>query len=368
MSIKVVTVVGARPQFIKAAAVSRAIRDDRAHRLHEVIVHTGQHFDDNMSKVFFEELSIPAPDYDLQISGGSHGEMTGRMLTEVERVLQAERPDWVLVYGDTNTTLAGALAAVKLHQPVAHVEAGLRSFNRRMPEEINRIVADRVSTLLFCPTGTAAANLRNEGIVDGVHLCGDVMFDVSLFYRDRARERSQVVKTAGLEAKRFALATCHRAENTDDRQRLEAILSALQRISNEMPVVLPLHPRTRKMIGEFALDRLLAGVTVLEPQSFLDMIALEQAAALILTDSGGVQKEAFFFEVPCVTFRDETEWVETVDAGANALAGADTDRIVAAARSARDGGRGPRPRPYGNGRAAECMVDVLTRSGESHGH
>jgi len=368
MSIKVVTVVGARPQFIKAAAVSRAIRDDQSRRIHEVIVHTGQHFDDNMSKVFFEELSIPQPDHDLQISGGSHGEMTGRMLTEVERVLVAEHPDWVLVYGDTNTTLAGALAAVKLHQPVAHVEAGLRSYNRRMPEEINRVVADRVSTLLFCPTETAVKNLRSEGIVDGVHRCGDVMFDVSLFYRDRARERSQVLTTLGLAAGRFALATCHRAENTDDRRRLEAILSALQRISKDMAVVLPLHPRTRKMIGEFALEGLLAGVTVIEPQPFLDMIALEQSAALILTDSGGVQKEAFFFEVPCVTFRDETEWVETVDAGANVLVGADRDRIVSAATSVRARRRDGRPQPYGDGRAAQCIVDVLTRSGESHGH
>lgn len=367
MSIKVVTVVGARPQFIKAAAVSRAIRDDPARRILEVIVHTGQHFDDNMSKVFFEELSIPQPDYDLEISGGSHGEMTGRMLTEVERVLLAERPDWVLVYGDTNTTLAGALAAVKLHQPVAHVEAGLRSFNRRMPEEINRIVADRLSTLLFCPTETAATNLRNEGIVDGVHRCGDVMFDVSLFYRDRARERSRVLTTLGLEQKRFALATCHRAENTDDRHRLEAILAALQRISKDLAVVLPMHPRTRKMIGEFALDALLGGVTVIEPQPYLDMIALEQAAALILTDSGGVQKEAFFFDVPCVTLREETEWVETVNAGANVLVGADGDRIVAAVKSARDDRRASRPQPYGDGQAARCIVDVL-RSGESNGH
>lgn len=361
MSVKVVTVVGARPQFIKAAAVSRVIRGDAARRVREVIVHTGQHFDDNMSKVFFDQLEIPAPDYDLGISGGSHGQMTGRMLEALERVLQAERPDWVLIYGDTNSTLAGALAAAKLHQKVAHVEAGLRSFNRRMPEEINRIVADRVSTLLFCPTATAVTNLRNEGIVDGVHQCGDVMFDVSLFYRDRARERSTVLGSLGLAGRRFALATCHRAENTDDRDRLDAILSALQQISTEVAVVLPLHPRTRKMIDEFGLAALLEGVTVIEPQPFLDMIAVEQAAAVILTDSGGVQKEAFFFEVPCVTLRDETEWVETVDAGANVLVGADRDRIVAAVRRALNGARRAGLQPYGDGHAAHRIVDLLKR-------
>ena len=363
MSVKVVTVVGARPQFIKASAVSRVFRNDPDRRVREVIVHTGQHFDDNMSAVFFDELEIPPPAHDLGIAGGSHGEMTGRMLERLERVLIDEAPDWVLVYGDTNSTLAGALAAAKLHQPVAHVEAGLRSFNRRMPEEINRIVADRVSTLLFCPTRTAVANLHNEGIVDGVHLCGDVMFDVSLFYRERARERSTVLSALGLQGTRFALATCHRAENTDDRGRLESILSALQRIASQVPVVLPLHPRTRKTIDQLALAALLDGVTVIEPQPFLDMIALEQAAAVILTDSGGVQKEAFFFEVPCVTLREETEWVETVDAGANTLAGADCDRIIAAANRALSATLAAAlPRPYGDGRAAGQIVEQLVRS------
>lgn len=360
MSVKVVTVVGARPQFIKAAAVSRVIQHDAAKRIHEVIVHTGQHFDDNMSQVFFDELSIPQPDYDLQISGGTHGDMTGRMLVEIERVLLRERPDWVLIYGDTNSTLAGALAAVKLHQPVAHVEAGLRSFNRRMPEEVNRIVADRVSTLLLCPTETAVTNLRSEGIVDGVHLCGDVMFDVSLFYRDRARERSTVLQTLKLQGTRFALATCHRAENTDDRGRLDAILSALQSIASTVPVVLPLHPRTRKMVDEFAMAPMLDGITVIEPQPFLDMIALEQAAAVILTDSGGVQKEAFFFDVPCVTLREETEWLETVTAGANTLAGADRHRIVASTTRALNVPRHAQlSKPYGNGSAAESIVNLL---------
>ena len=357
--------VGARPQFIKAAAVSRAIRNDPSARIREVIVHTGQHFDDNMSKVFFDELEIPRPDYDLEISGGGHGEMTGRMLERVEQVLLKERPDSALVYGDTNTTLAAALAAVKLHIAVAHVEAGLRSFNRRMPEEINRIVADRVSTLLFCPTETAVANLRNEGIVAGVYQCGDVMFDVSLFYRERARERSEIVASLQLTGRRFALATCHRAENTDDPRRLREILTALQTLSADVPVVLPLHPRTRQKAKAFGLEGLLAGLVVTEPQPFLDMIALEQDAALILTDSGGVQKEAFFFDVPCVTLRDETEWVETVAAGANTLAGADRERILAEARRVLAG----TPRrsasettPYGNGGAAQLIVQELLRS------
>ena len=361
MSVKVVTVIGARPQFIKAAAVSRAIRTDPAARLHEVIVHTGQHFDDNMSTVFFEELEIPRPDYDLEISGGGHGEMTGRMLERIERVLIDEAPDWVLVYGDTNSTLAGALAAVKLHQPVAHVEAGLRSFNRRMPEEINRIVTDRVSTLLFCPTDTAVAHLRGEGIVDGVVQCGDVMFDVSLFYRERARRQSRIVASLGLEGRRFTLATCHRAENTDDPERLHGILGALQELSREVAVVLPLHPRTRQKISEFHFDTLLDGVRVIEPASFLDMIALEQAASVILTDSGGVQKEAFFFHVPCVTLRDETEWVETVVSGVNVTVGADRSRIIAETRQRLASAPSwPEVAPYGDGDAARKIVEVLT--------
>ena len=362
MSVKVVTVVGARPQFIKAAAVSRAIRNDAPGQLREVIVHTGQHFDDNMSQVFFDELDIPAPDYSLGVSGGGHGAMTGRMLEGVERVLTSERPDWVLVYGDTNSTLAGALAAVKLHVPVAHVEAGLRSFNRRMPEEINRVVTDRVSTLLLCPTATAVSHLRSEGIVDGVHQCGDVMFDVSLFYREKARQRSRILETLGLADKRFALATCHRAENTDDPLRLREILAALRELSEQMPIVVPLHPRTRLKVREFGIEELLAPLQVIEPQPFLDMIALEQSAALILTDSGGVQKEAFFFRVPCVTMREETEWVETVEAGVNALAGADASAILAGAHRMLSRDRDAMTRlgsPYGNGDAAQRIRDIL---------
>jgi UDP-GlcNAc3NAcA epimerase len=354
---KIVTIIGARPQFIKAAAISRVIRDRHAGRIEEVLVHTGQHYDDNMSKVFFDELDIPRPRYNLEISGGNHGAMTGRMLEAVENVLLQEKPDWVLIYGDTNSTLAGALAAAKLHMPVAHVEAGLRSFNMRMPEEINRILADRVSAMLFCPTETAVANLQAEGITKGVHNVGDVMYDVALFYREKARSQSKCLQQLNLPEGGFALATCHRAENTDNLERLSGIVSALGRIAERLPVVLPLHPRTRKLIAEHGLSGHMAKLIVTEPLSFLDMVALEQAAQVILTDSGGVQKEAFFYRVPCVTMRDETEWVETVETGWNQLTGADCAKIFAAARNLR------RPAvdvmPYGDGHASRKIVDQL---------
>lgn len=357
---KIVTVVGARPQFIKAAAVSRAIRNDYAGQIDEVLVHTGQHYDDNMSKVFFEELDIPRPKYNLEISGGQHGSMTGRMLEGVENVLLQEKPDWLLIYGDTNSTLAGALAAAKLHIPVAHIEAGLRSFNIRMPEEVNRILADRVSSLLFCPTETAVNNLKAEGVCKGVHNVGDVMYDVALFCRDRAQQNSTVLQTLGLMPGAFALATCHRAENTDDPQRLSSILSALADIATQLPVVLPLHPRTRKLIGDYGLESLLGRLTITEPLPFLDMVALEQSSRLILTDSGGVQKEAFFYGVPCITMRDETEWVETVDLGWNQLVGSSTPSIVSAAN-----GMMQKPpnsvnaSPYGTGKAASDILALM---------
>jgi UDP-GlcNAc3NAcA epimerase len=360
MTIKVAAIIGARPQFIKAAAVSRAIRTEYADRVREVLVHTGQHYDDNMSKVFFEQLDIPHPDYNLGIGGGSHGVMTGRMLESIETVLLTERPDWVLVYGDTNSTLAGALAAVKLHIPVAHVEAGLRSFNMRMPEEVNRMLADRVSTLLFCPTETAVINLRAEGIVAGVYKVGDVMYDVALFYRDRARERSDILKRLGLKAGKFALATCHRAENTDDPIRLREICLGLSDIASSLPVVFPIHPRTRKLIEENRLGPHLERITILEPVSFIDMVALEQAAKLILTDSGGVQKEAFFYGVPCITMRDETEWLETVKSGANRLVGANRDKIRAAVSQSEEKIRAIGPKlPYGTGQAAKAILTHL---------
>jgi UDP-GlcNAc3NAcA epimerase len=354
---KIVTIVGARPQFIKAAAVSRTIRQAHADSVEELLVHTGQHYDTNMSGVFFQELGIPEPAYNLEIAGGSHGEMTGRMLQDIERVLQRESPDWVLIYGDTNSTLAGALAAAKLHIPVAHVEAGLRSWNMRMPEEVNRIVADRLSTVLFCPTSSAVENLRQEGLSRGVHEIGDVMYDVALHYGKRARAESKVLARLELEHRSYALATCHRAENTDDPKRLVEILTGLSRLADHMEVVLPLHPRTRKTVENSGHLSLLTAVKVIEPLAFLDMVALEQAARVIVTDSGGVQKEAFFYGVPCVTMRDETEWVETVQSGWNTLTGADADSIVSASLKAVPST--VRPNFYGDGDAASRVISVL---------
>lgn len=360
MSLKIVTVVGARPQFIKAAALSRAIRSEYAGRIDEVLVHTGQHYDDNMSKVFFEKLDIPHPKYNLGISGHQHGAMTGRMLEGVENVLLQEKPDWLLIYGDTNSTLAAALAAAKLHIPIAHVEAGLRSFNMGMPEEVNRILADRVSSLLLCPTETAAKNLKAEGVNRGVHNVGDVMYDVALFYRDRARQNSTVLQILGLTPGAFALATCHRAENTGDPQRLSSILSALAEIATQMPVVLPLHPFTRKRIGVYGLAPLLGQLTITDPLPFLDMAALEQASRVILTDSGGVQKEAFFYGVPCITMRDETEWVETVDLGWNQLVGAFTPSILSAAsKIMQNPPKSVSEKPYGTGKAASDILALM---------
>jgi len=358
--VKIVTIVGARPQFIKAAAVSRVIRDNYSDKIEEILVHTGQHYDHNMSKVFFEELDIPHPKYNLEISGGQHGVMTGRMLEAIEKVLLAEKPDWVLIYGDTNSTLAGALASAKLHIPVAHVEAGLRSFNMHMPEEINRIVADRVSSLLFCPTEAAVNNLKSEGVTNGVHNVGDVMYDVALFYSDRARQQSVILNNLSVEKGGFALATCHRAENTDNPQRLGEILSALAKVANELPVVFPIHPRTRKLVDEYGFSKFLASLIVTEPLPFLDMVALEQAASLILTDSGGVQKEAYFYGIPCITMRDETEWVETVELGWNQLVSADKLKIHKAYLEHKKlNGAIVDAFPYGKGNAAYQIIQIL---------
>jgi len=319
----VVTIVGARPQFIKAAVVSRAIHghnskyssDQSTEQIQEILVHTGQHYDDNMSKIFFEDLGIPIPDYNLRVGSGSQGAQTGAMLAKIEQVLNVEKPNWVLVYGDTNSTLAGALAAVKLHIPVVHVEAGLRSFNRAMPEEINRIVADQLSTLLLCPSQTAVANLAREGIVCNVHLVGDVTYDALLFAVERARERSQILERLNLTERGFLLATVHRAENTDDSRRLKAIVRALEALGADEPVVFPIHPHTRKLLEEAGIQPRASHLLIIEPVGYLDMIMLEGAARIILTDSGGVQKEAYWLSVPCVTLRDETEWFETADTG-----------------------------------------------------
>jgi UDP-N-acetylglucosamine 2-epimerase len=330
---KVVTVVGARPQFIKAAPVARALR----HAGHtEVLVHTGQHYDANMSSVFFDELALPPPTHHLGIGSGSHGAQTAAMLAAVERVLIDERPDWVLVYGDTNSTLAGALAAAKLHVRVVHVEAGLRSFNRRMPEETNRVVVDHIADLLLVPSPSAVDNLAAEGISRGVHIVGDVMAGALAFAATRAAQRSTILERLGLRDHGYALATLHRAENTDVPHRLKAILQALHALPET--VVVPLHPRTRKAIealGNLGIDGAASEqVKFIEPVGYLDMVALERAARVILTDSGGVQKEAYWLGVPCITLRDETEWVETVQAGWNTLVGADTQRILQAAREA----------------------------------
>lgn len=358
MKTKIATIVGARPQFIKAAAVSRAIRKSYADKIDEVLIHTGQHYDENMSDVFFSELDIPQPKHNLDISGGLHGEMTGRMLASIEAVLIKEKPDWVLIYGDTNSTLAGALAAVKLNIPVAHVEAGLRSFNMRMPEEINRILSDRISSLLFCPTETAVENLGNEGITKGVYNTGDVMYDVALFYQEQAKQQSLILKKLDLVGNQFALATCHRAENTDDPARLEGILSALAEIAQHFPVIFPLHPRTRKLIELHKLTGFLSELIVTEPLAFLDMVAVVQSAKVILTDSGGVQKEAFYYGVPCVTMRDETEWVETIRLGGNTLAGASKSRIVEVALNSTYPSSNDEV-PYGDGSASKQILEII---------
>ena len=355
---KIVTIVGARPQFIKAAAVSRTLRQS----FKEVLVHTGQHYDDNMSQVFFDELGIPRPDYDLGIGSGGHGAQTGAMLAAIEEILLKETPDRVLVYGDTNSTLAGALAAAKLHVPVAHVEAGLRSFNRRMPEETNRVLTDHMADLLFCPSQTAVANLAAEGICKGVHRVGDVMFEALMHAAAVAERKSDALARWALAPGAYALATIHRAENTDDPDRLARVVEALGEVSRRLPVVFPVHPRTRGKLRPLAFP---GDLRLVEPQGYLDMVRLESAAAVVLTDSGGIQKEAYWLRVPCVTLREETEWVETVQQGWNVLAGSDRERIVRSAQSA------VRPKggtdAYQGAGSVERLVEILDNSGLSEG-
>lgn len=321
--LKIVTVLGARPQFIKAAVISSVFSE----QFDEVLVHTGQHYDPNMSDVFFEELHIPKPKYHLDIGSGSHGAMTGAMLTKIEQVLETEKPDFVMVYGDTNSTLAGALAASKLVIPVIHVEAGLRSFNKAMPEEQNRILTDHISNLLFAPTQTAVKNLKQEGISSGVHLVGDVMYDGILHFREIARQKSTILSTLGLSEKGYILCTVHRAENTNDPERLRSIVNGLNAVREK--IVLPLHPRTQKYLQAYGI-RLAEHIHVIDPLGYLDIVMLESAAKKIVTDSGGIQKEAFFLGVPCITLREETEWVETVENGWNVLVGSDGQKIVGA--------------------------------------
>jgi UDP-GlcNAc3NAcA epimerase len=348
---KVVTIVGARPQFIKAAAVNRAIQkfNERKRRIYEILIHTGQHYDYLMDKVFFEELELPNPDYHLGVGSGSHAKQTGMMLERIEGVLEKEKPEMVIVYGDTNSTLAGALAAAKLNIPISHIEAGLRSHNRTMPEEINRLLTDHLSTLLFCPTTQSVKNLMKEGIKDGetkvVKKVGDVMYDSVLYYSKMAEKKSTILKElgpltpnstlptyrglgVGRRNPNYYLATLHRAENTDNPDRLKSILTALNEIGKKVPVILPLHPRTKKMMDAYHLFLKSPRVCLIKPVSYLNMLKLEKNATAILTDSGGVQKEAYWFRVPCLTLREETEWMETVRSGWNVLVGIEQKKIV----------------------------------------
>lgn len=360
---KIVTIVGARPQFIKASAVSRAIASFQGGRspVREVLVHTGQHYDQNMSDIFFQEMEIPKPQYHLEIGGGSHGAMTGLMLQRIEPILIEEKPDWVLVYGDTNSTLAGAIAAVKLHQRVAHVEAGLRSFNRKMPEEINRILTDHSSEVLFTPTDAASKQLVKESIPESkVHQVGDVMYDVALHYRKRAASKTSLVNQLGLRDKEFVLATVHRQENTDDSERLALLMKALISIGESIPVVLPLHPRTRQALDRLGmLSQVVSKLKVIDPVGYLEMIQLESGAKVILTDSGGVQKEAFFYQVPCVILREETEWGELVDRGYNRLVSFSTNDIEKQFQIALNTVVSPDSMIYGDGSSSNKIVSKL---------
>lgn len=414
---KICTIIGARPQFIKAAAVSRAIA---AHNrltpdalvrqiengrsavrnvsrtipeakrsgtpLTEVIIHTGQHYDEAMSSIFFRELAMPKPKYNLNIGSGTHGQQTGKMLAGIEDVLLKEKPDWVLIYGDTNSTLAGALAAAKIHIPVAHIEAGLRSFNRRMPEEINRVVADHLSTVLFCPSQVSVDNLAAEGIplplthnplpitynplpiTSNVLIVGDVMADALTFAVQTSSKTSNILQRLSLKPKQYLLATVHRAENTDDPQRLAGIMDALSEIAKRETVVLPIHPRTKKMLGDNYPSVLTphsshltphASLKFIDPVGYFDIIALEKSARMILTDSGGIQKEAYWLKVPCVTLRDETEWLETIQAGWNILTGANSAKIIKAVKTFKTPAK--HPNLYGNGKTAEKIVKRLVK-------
>lgn len=326
---KIVSIVGARPQFIKCAPVSRELRKEHQ----EILVHTGQHYDANMSDIFFEQLSIPKPDYNLNIGSGSQGEQTGKMLIEIEKVLIKEQPDMVLVYGDTNSTLAGALAAAKLHIPIAHIEAGLRSFDRTMPEEINRVMTDHLSDLLFCPTKTAVDNLAKEGITKGVNLTGDVMVDALQYNLKIAEEKSIILEELNLTNKEYYVATVHRPSNTDSKENLKNIINAFSEIikKSSCPIIFPVHPRTVKFLKSYGLyDSLPEKLVVLQPLPYLDMLLLMSKANKILTDSGGIQKEAYILKIPCVTLRENTEWVETLNDGCNILVGADREKIVLA--------------------------------------
>ena len=354
---KLITIIGARPQFVKAAVVARAIHEynqGNNNKIEEIIVHTNQHYDSNMSDIFFEEMHIPKPNYNLGLGGGQQGAMTGRMLEKIEEILLKENPNCVLVYGDTNSTLAGALAAIKLHIPVVHVEAGLRSFNMNMPEEVNRILTDRISSLLLCPTQTAVDNLYAENIKNNVYNVGDVMYDAVLYYGKIAAPSKMVVE---LVKKKYFLATVHRAENTDDINRLKNIIQALSDISKSKEVILPLHPRTKKILDTHNIS--LHNIRIIEPVGYFDILTLLKNAEGVFTDSGGMQKEAYFFAKPCFTLRDETEWVELVTVGANKLVGANYAKIMQAYEEWRPSKEVFQTKLYGNGDAGEKIVKLL---------
>ncbi len=350
---KIVSIIGARPQFIKCGPVSRELRKFAT----EILVHTGQHYDANMSDVFFRDLNIPKPDYNLEVGSASHAQQTAEMLKKIEEVILKEQPDYVVVYGDTNSTLAGAIVAAKLHIKVVHIEAGLRSFNRQMPEEINRIVTDHLSSFLFCPTKTAVQHLHQEGVKEGVSLVGDVMYDALFENLDAAQQTSMILKQLGLKSKEYMLATMHRAENTDDPQNLKSIIQGFLELANAgHQIVFPAHPRTRKYLSQLG-ETWPSNIHTIEPVSYIDMLLLESEARAILTDSGGVQKEAYWLRVPCVTFRAETEWVETVQSGWNSLVGTQTDKLVKAAQEAKPGDN--TPWPWAKGESSTIMAGIL---------
>ncbi len=379
---KIVTLIGARPQIIKAAALSRAIKNSFSNEIQEVIVHTGQHYDANMSQVFIDELNIPEPDYNLNIGSGSHGAQTAGMIVGAESILLREKPDYLVLYGDTNSTLAGAIAASKIHVPIVHIEAGLRSFNKSMPEEINRIMADHASTLLFSPTLTGFHNLIKEGFEKdnqapyspnhpGIFHCGDVMYDNSLYFSKMAKEKSHILNELKLESKPFYLATVHRDNNTDQPERLNAIFEAFLKIvqENQIPLVLPLHPRTAKLLHK-NLNRKLyrqlqqeKNIRLIPPVSFLDMIMLESRCEMVFTDSGGVQKEAYFFEKPAIILRSETEWKEIVEQGCGLIVNADKNRIIQAFEHfSRMDKELQFPPLFGDGKAAEFIAGILLQN------
>lgn len=379
---KIVTVIGARPQIIKAAALSRAIRNNFSNSIVEIIVHTGQHYDANMSQVFFDELGIPQPNYNLNIGSASHGKQTAHMIEGIEEILLEEKPDYLVLYGDTNSTLAGTIAASKIHIPIVHIEAGLRSFNKKMPEEINRIMCDHASALLFSPTNTGFCNLQKEGFSSenkapftadnpGVFHCGDVMFDNSLFFKEVALDKSEIISENNLETGSFILGTIHRNNNTDEPERLNAIFSSILRLSEdfEIDVVLPLHPRTSKLLEKNLDSDLYEKVSqskrlkLIAPVSFLDMIALESNCKLIMTDSGGVQKEAYFFEKPCIILRSETEWKEIVEEGTAIIVDADENKIFAAYEYFLEYEGMNFPSIFGDGKAAEFICETMLANG-----